>query len=240
MAASVTEGTLTLQLADLHSDVLATATTSNAIDSYTEFEEYGREIGAAGNRYGSLGSLQRSREALGGLTLMGVRLYNPVTGMFMSPDPIPGGNITPYVYPQDPINSLDPSGQICVLHRGNCSFDFHRITGSVVHMTSGIRDKLKSKHNITNINLISYVVFYAHYHSLHWLKPGSRAPYYSVYRLVLRRVIVTLAGPRETGDWVEFVVWINWFDGKKNHGDLRTMFCNNMKRCPDWVNRVQL
>lgn len=41
---------------------------------------------------------------------MGVRLYNPTTGQFLSPDPIDGGNVTSYTYPQDPINVMDTTG----------------------------------------------------------------------------------------------------------------------------------
>ena len=42
---------------------------------------------------------------------MGARLYNPVTGLFTSLDPIYGGNDTPYAYPNDPINKQDLSGK---------------------------------------------------------------------------------------------------------------------------------
>jgi RHS repeat-associated protein len=46
-----------------------------------------------------------------GLMLMGVRLYNPNTGLFTSVDPVPGGNTTAYTYPQDPINKFDLDGK---------------------------------------------------------------------------------------------------------------------------------
>ena len=42
---------------------------------------------------------------------MGVRLYNPTTGQFTSPDPIPGGNDTAYSYPNDPVNVFDLTGE---------------------------------------------------------------------------------------------------------------------------------
>ncbi|MDM7853303.1 RHS repeat-associated core domain-containing protein [Cellulomonas alba] len=60
--------------------------------------------------YGWLGAKQRSADG-SGLVLMGVRLYNSVTGQFTSMDPVPGGNSTAYAYPQDPINQFDVSGQ---------------------------------------------------------------------------------------------------------------------------------
>ncbi|MBD2760948.1 hypothetical protein IEE94_15780 [Yimella sp. cx-573] len=60
------------------------------------------------------GSARKQRETstdAAGLTLMGVRYYNWVTGAFTSPDPIPGGNDTSYGYPSDPINHTDVSGE---------------------------------------------------------------------------------------------------------------------------------
>lgn len=46
-----------------------------------------------------------------GILLMGARLYNPVTSLFTSLDPIYGGNDIPYTYPNDPINKQDLTGQ---------------------------------------------------------------------------------------------------------------------------------
>jgi RHS repeat-associated protein len=68
-------------------------------------------------RYGWLGTHQRSTDALAGLTLMGVRLYNSVTGQFLSRDPIRGGNATAYSYPVDPLGSTDLSGRYRWSHR---------------------------------------------------------------------------------------------------------------------------
>ncbi|MDR1186764.1 MAG: hypothetical protein LBK95_04820, partial [Bifidobacteriaceae bacterium] len=59
--------------------------------------------------YGWLGAKQRAVTKVG-LLLMGARLYNPVTGLFTSPDPVPGGNTTVYAYPQDPIGTSDLTG----------------------------------------------------------------------------------------------------------------------------------
>jgi len=47
----------------------------------------------------------------GTLTLMGVRLYNPVTGRFLSVDPVPGGTDNPYVYVLNPTDQFDLNGQ---------------------------------------------------------------------------------------------------------------------------------
>ncbi|MFJ8275139.1 hypothetical protein ACIQ8G_33460 [Streptomyces sp. NPDC094154] len=43
-----------------------------------------------------LGVKRRSSETLPGLVLMGVRLYNPATGRFLSPDTVYGGNANAY------------------------------------------------------------------------------------------------------------------------------------------------
>ena len=42
---------------------------------------------------------------------MGVRLYNPVSGRFLSVDPVPGGNANAYTYPLDPVNLFDYDGR---------------------------------------------------------------------------------------------------------------------------------
>ncbi len=107
-------GTLTQswQVTNLHGDVVATATGAVATpdSAYTLADEYGRT--SSTSRYGWLGGKQRSTDSLGSLTLMGVRLYNPVTGRFLSVDPVPGGNPNAYTYPVDPINSYDLDGRI--------------------------------------------------------------------------------------------------------------------------------
>ena len=58
---------------------------------------------------GWLGGKQRAQDTTS-LILMGQRLYNTVTGLFTSVDPVPGGNTTDYAYPQDPINQYDLNG----------------------------------------------------------------------------------------------------------------------------------
>jgi RHS repeat-associated protein len=64
--------------------------------------------------YGSLGQPQRETTDTG-IQFMGARGYNPITGQFLTPDPITGGNETPYNYPNDPINMADISGTLGIL-----------------------------------------------------------------------------------------------------------------------------
>jgi RHS repeat-associated protein len=109
-------GTTTYQLADLHGDVVGTSDTAGTLASANgTTDEYGtpRDTSTIGQRrYGWLGTKQRAADAPGGLTLMGVRLYNPTTGRFLQTDPVKGGsaNAYDYVY-QDPINKLDLDGR---------------------------------------------------------------------------------------------------------------------------------
>ena len=109
-------GTPELQLTNLHGDIVATCAdtaTATSTDTYSENTEYGqpRTAADAPNTYGWLGAKQRTRNDLGGLTLMGIRLYNPATGRFLQTDPVYGGNTDAYTYPINPINAFDLTGQ---------------------------------------------------------------------------------------------------------------------------------
>jgi RHS repeat-associated protein len=113
LAATVTDGTVKLDLTNLHGDTVATIDpAATTISSYHETTEYGlpRDPATAADDYGWLGGKKRSSDDLGGLTLMGVRLYNPATARFLSVDPVPGGNPNAYTYPTDPINGYDLNG----------------------------------------------------------------------------------------------------------------------------------
>ncbi|MGW0839114.1 DNRLRE domain-containing protein [Streptomyces sp. NPDC002787] len=108
-----TGGTV-LQLTTIHGDValqlpLDTSKAPVALDS----DEYGnRRPSQAATRYNWLGAKQRSAETLTGLVLMGVRLYNPASGRFLSMDPVYGGNANAYEYVNgDPLNRYDLDGR---------------------------------------------------------------------------------------------------------------------------------
>ncbi|MEZ0166429.1 RHS repeat-associated core domain-containing protein [Kineococcus sp. LSe6-4] len=111
---------LAWQVINLHGDVVATvpggatATATAAVMT----DEFGAVLdttpgqnNTAASRYDWLGGKQRSNNARAGLTLMGVRLYNPATARFASVDPVPGGNVNAYTYPLDPVNVADTTGK---------------------------------------------------------------------------------------------------------------------------------
>jgi RHS repeat-associated protein len=116
---TITGTTAKLALNNPHGDTVTTITlpaTGNAtgVDSWANYDEYGNKTGTTPDTglttYGWHGAAQRALDN-SGLILMGARLYNTVTGLFTSRDPIVGGNTTTYTYPQDPINRHDISGK---------------------------------------------------------------------------------------------------------------------------------
>ncbi|TFV61641.1 UNVERIFIED_ORG: hypothetical protein E4P37_18920 [Bacillus sp. AZ43] len=126
-------GARVLQLVDLHGDVMTRLPIRDGEDTadwtglaHQTADEFGNPTdlttGATvvsdgqspgkDGRYGWLGGKQRSADALAGVILMGVRLYDPATGRFWSRDPQPGGNSTAYDYCSgDPVNCTDLDGQ---------------------------------------------------------------------------------------------------------------------------------
>jgi RHS repeat-associated protein len=111
-ATTTATGGTVLSLSTIHGDTpiqlpLDEPTATTVIDT----DEYGNVTTGAPARYAWLGAKQRSTETLTGLTLMGVRLYHPNTGRFLSTDPLPGGNPNTYTYPTDPLNTFDLDGK---------------------------------------------------------------------------------------------------------------------------------
>ena len=121
--------TTTLQMANLHGDVIGTATTSAGATKPTELfesDEFGVPIGTSGNReYSWLGAKERRTTLASGLVQMGVRSYVPAMGRFTSVDSIYGGSANAYDYAnQDPTNTFDLSGtaarEDCKKRAGGC------------------------------------------------------------------------------------------------------------------------
>ncbi|WP_326706062.1 DNRLRE domain-containing protein [Streptomyces cyaneofuscatus] len=114
IATTSATGDVALTLTNLHGDV---TTLIPLVDDTTPvvnvYDEYGTpQAGTDPARYGWLGGKQRSAETPSGVVLMGVRLYDPVIGRFLSVDPVYGGNANAYDYTfADPLNQYDLDGK---------------------------------------------------------------------------------------------------------------------------------
>ncbi len=122
LSLEITDNTPTLAIADPLGTIHTTITIPTTGDAttpatgWTRTDEYGNNRDTAYMTTGAIayqwhGAQERALDSTG-LTLMGVRLYNAVTGLFTSRDPIAGGNTTTYTYPHDPVNSSDLDGKI--------------------------------------------------------------------------------------------------------------------------------
>lgn len=109
------------QITNLHGDFVATVVDGQpGLFAVHETDEQGqrRDPSQPQRGYGWLGAAQRAADNPGDLITMGVRLYNPATGRFLSADPVFGGNANNYEYcVGDTVNCTDTSGQVsCSLY----------------------------------------------------------------------------------------------------------------------------
>jgi RHS repeat-associated protein len=116
MLAAVQAGTETpsLQVTNLHGDIVATASASEtamALSSRADTSEFGVPTTSLPPKYSWLGALEIPSELPSGVLNMGVRSYVPELGRFLQPDPVSGGSANSYAYTfGDPVNASDPTG----------------------------------------------------------------------------------------------------------------------------------
>jgi RHS repeat-associated protein len=233
MCASSSSGVTSLQVANLHGDLVATLD-STGITSYSETDEYGNlPTQSTSPRYGWLGSHQRSTDAVGGITLMGARLYNAATGLFFSPDPVLGGNITSYTYPQDPINLGDPDGRgLCIMNFGWCGHDAVRHTGALVHIKDHIWHKITAgKHAIPSW-LVYKAIFFGHR-----VWEEGRGDGYAVYRFTVWDWNCTGSSCKRGSNHTQIRFVVDCLDGRADSGFLVSMYCETASghTCPNWI-----
>nr|WSX81744.1 hypothetical protein OH826_17015 [Streptomyces sp. NBC_00899] len=113
-ALSTASGSTVLQLTDLHSNVIVQLPVDASVaPTALAYDEFGNAVSTdSAGRYGWLGGKERSDETVTGAVLMGVRLYDPTEGRFLSVDPVSGGSANAYDYCSgNPVSCLDLSGR---------------------------------------------------------------------------------------------------------------------------------
>jgi RHS repeat-associated protein len=106
---------VTLELTDVHGDVVATAEpspTATKLKATFRFDEFGNPVSGSAGRFGWLGGKARRTELSSGVIQMGARSYVPEIGRFLSTDPVAGGSANAYDYANaDPLTTFDLNGE---------------------------------------------------------------------------------------------------------------------------------
>ncbi|WP_347350153.1 hypothetical protein [Intrasporangium sp.] len=246
------DGATSLNLADPHGDTLTTVTIEAAqagstpavtINGWAGYDEYGTPTDPAATDqvdgptgYGWLGAKQRSTTSdTAGLTLMGVRLYNPTRGLVTSTDPIPGGNTSSYVYPTDPVNQFDLDGRWCFMGVGTtCTRWATDRYGLTFPIRPSVRNKLTTKHGLSlyAIREIAARIKYSR-------AEGSARVYISTfYEYSCSRTwwFGTKCWRNGNTATVKMIVDTRSYGGGGIKG-LVTMYCLGRTVCPTWLNK---
>lgn len=167
---------IALQLSNLHGDIVATASTSTSATGPTatfESTEFGLPRQAPSARYGWLGEKMRMMDSLTGLVLMGVRLYSPVLGRFLSVDPVEGGSFNNYEYAlQDPVNKSDLDGTRALDDNGYRPRRFDAISRAL-YMGSPIPQRPRGVSQ----------AYWMYVHVQKWMPVAGPTPWYCAGRL---------------------------------------------------------
>jgi RHS repeat-associated protein len=169
--AIVTAGAVVFQHANAHGDIIGTSDAAGNWTNVAPTDEYG--LGTTpSSRLGWLGGQQRFVSGTGtGIIRMGVRLYDPHLGRFLSRDPIEGGCSNDYVYVSDPVNEFDLGGTKCPGWLASAS----RILG-VGDYVRALREFKKGHYNkAVQLALASRASQYASKTSLALLKDAATA-----------------------------------------------------------------
>jgi RHS repeat-associated protein len=104
-----------IQIANLHGDIVATASasaTATSLASTADTSEFGVPRTGDPPKTSWLGALGLRTEQPSGTVAMGARTYQPQVGRFMQADPTPGGSASTYAYLfDDPLQGNDPTGE---------------------------------------------------------------------------------------------------------------------------------
>ncbi|GAA3117405.1 RHS repeat-associated protein [Kribbella aluminosa] len=236
-------GAADLTVANPHGDVVATVdlpsptATATSIVGWNNYDEQGNPTTATASTsavsYGWLGARQRATTDPGVLA-MGVRLYNPVTGVFTSIDPVEGGNANAYNYPPDPINQFDTTGRWCV---GGIGTTCTRYVTDRYGRSVPIRHDRRYKYEAHNLTFA--IVAYTIGHGKQVSSSGSSVNYEYTFHQVRCTWSWFVRTCRQTGvtERVRVVVDFRKAKDGKTFG-LVTAYCLSGSWCPAWVNRL--